>query len=194
MLMAPLNAFERLFGYVSADCLGGLAVGLAVAVACFVFADLGAAHPWAIVVFGLLGMTLYALIGVLVGIWAEKWEPFLRRAHLPPGTALLPFGCVLPDHGPAAAAPDADALQPALPCDRRLRYGVSGAASGEPVTHVLVLLGGNLALGWWAFRWFRLGLQAKALMVRYNPTLYIRRPRPDIPCSAAFGSSRRTPS
>src|SRR3954470_5659507 len=62
MLMAPLNAFERLVGYVSADCLGGIAVGAAVAVVSLVFAELNAAHPWAIFTFGLLGMVFHSLV------------------------------------------------------------------------------------------------------------------------------------
>ena len=37
------------------------------------------------------------------------------------------------------------------------RYGMSGTGAGEPLTHVLVLVGVNLVLGWWAFRWFRSG-------------------------------------
>src|ERR1700743_2003382 len=41
MLMAPLTSLERLMGYVSADCLGGLAVGTAVAIVTLIFAHLG---------------------------------------------------------------------------------------------------------------------------------------------------------
>ena len=76
VLMAPLSPLERLIGYVSANCLGGIAVGATVAVTSLLFADLSAAHPWAIVTFGFLGMVLHSLVGLLVGIWAEKWDQF----------------------------------------------------------------------------------------------------------------------
>jgi len=41
------------------------------------------------------------------------------------------------------------------------RYGMSGQGAGAPLTHVLVLVGVNLVLGWWAFRWFRSGYKLK---------------------------------
>jgi ABC-2 type transport system permease protein len=41
------------------------------------------------------------------------------------------------------------------------RYGMTGQSAGAPLTHLLVLVGFNLVLGWWAFRWFRSGYKLK---------------------------------
>jgi hypothetical protein len=38
---------------------------------------------------------------------------------------------------------------------------MTGQAAGSPLTHLLVLVGFNLVLGWWAFRWFRSGYKLK---------------------------------
>jgi len=161
MLMAPLTAFERLLGYVGADCLGGLAVGTAVTVVSLVFATLGLAHPWAVLVFGLLGMTMHSLIGVLVGIWAEKWDHFSAMHTF----LLVPLSFLSGVFYPIEAlpAPFQAVMQwnPLFHVIAGFRYGMSGTVAGDPLTHVLVLVGVNLVLGWWAYRWFRSGYKLK---------------------------------
>jgi ABC-2 type transport system permease protein len=161
MLMAPLTPFERMVGYVSADCLGGLAVGVAVAVVSLVFAELGVAHPWAILAFGLLGMIFHALVGLLVGIWAEKWDQF-SAIHT---FLLVPLSFLSGVFYPIEALPVAFQAvmqwNPLYHAIAGFRYGMSGTAAGDPLTHVLVLVGVNLVLGAWAYRWFRSGYKLK---------------------------------
>jgi ABC-2 type transport system permease protein len=161
MLMAPLTPGERLAGYVSADCLGGIAVGAVVALLTLVFAELGAAHPWAIVTFGLLGMVFHSLVGLLVGIWAEKWDQF-SAVHT---FLLVPLSFLSGVFYPIEALPtvfqDVMQLNPLYHAIAGFRYGMSGTAAGDPLTHVLVLAGVNLVLGAWAYRWFRSGYKLK---------------------------------
>jgi ABC-2 type transport system permease protein len=161
LLMAPLSALERLLGYVGADCLGGIAIGIAVAVVSLVFADLGAAHPWAIVVFGLLGMSMHSLFGVLVGIWAEKWDHFSAMHTF----ILVPLSFLSGVFYPLSALPGPFQaimhFNPIFHVIDGFRYGVTGQNAGDPLIHLAVLLGVNLALGWWAYRWFRSGYKLK---------------------------------
>jgi ABC-2 type transport system permease protein len=161
MLMAPLTPLERLTGYVGADCLGGIAVGLTVAIMTLVFADLGAAHPWAIVAFGLLGMIFHSLVGLLVGIWAEKWDQF-SAIHT---FLLVPLSFLSGVFYPIEALPgtfqQVMQLNPLYHAIAGFRYGMSGTEAGDPLTHVLVLAGVNLVLGTWAYRWFRSGYKLK---------------------------------
>ena len=161
MLMAPLNAFERLLGYVGADCLGGLAVGVAVVIVSLIFADLGIAHAWAILVFGLLGMIMHSLIGVLVGIWAEKWDQFsaIHTFMLVPLSFLS--GVFYPIEALPAAFQAVMQWNPLYHVIAGFRYGMSGVEAGDHLTHVLVLVGVNLVLGVWAYRWFRSGYKLK---------------------------------
>lgn len=161
MLMAPLTPGERLLGYVSADCLGGIAVGAVVALLTLVFAELGAAHPWAIVAFGLLGMIFHSLVGLLVGIWAEKWDQFsaVHTFLLVPLSFLS--GVFYPIEALPAVFQDVMQLNPLYHAIAGFRYGMSGTAAGDPLTHLLVLAGVNLVLGAWAYRWFRSGYKLK---------------------------------
>jgi ABC-2 type transport system permease protein len=75
-LMPPLTEGELMIGIVAAAITRAVAVGGAVALAMALWPDvnLGAAHPWAIVWFGLMGSMLLAFLGLLTSLWAEKFD------------------------------------------------------------------------------------------------------------------------
>ena len=76
LLMPPLSDGELMTGIVAAAVTRAVLVGGAVALAMAFYpgVTLGAAHPWAIVWFGLMGSVMLALIGLLTSIWAEKFD------------------------------------------------------------------------------------------------------------------------
>ncbi|GGD69759.1 ABC transporter permease [Croceicoccus mobilis] len=75
-LMPPLSTFELLLGLVGAAMTRGILVGFAVGIAMSLYpgVDLTLAHPIAIAWFGLMGVMLLSLMGVLTSIWAEKFD------------------------------------------------------------------------------------------------------------------------
>lgn len=75
-LMPPLSNGELMLALVAAAVTRAVLVGLAIALAMAFWpgVKLGAAHPWAIVWFGLMGATMLALIGLLTSLWAEKFD------------------------------------------------------------------------------------------------------------------------
>ena len=76
LLMPPLSEAELMLGIVAAAITRAVMVGGAVALAMWLYPDvhLHAAHPWAIVWFGLMGATMLAIMGLLASIWAEKFD------------------------------------------------------------------------------------------------------------------------
>jgi len=76
LLMPPLTEAELMIGIVCAAITRALMVGGAVALAMALWpgVDLMAAHPWAIVWFGLMGSMMLALMGLLTSMWAEKFD------------------------------------------------------------------------------------------------------------------------
>ncbi len=76
LLMPPLSEAELMIGIVAAAITRGVLVGGAVALAMWLYpgVELNAAHPWAIVWFGLMGTTFLALMGLLTSLWAEKFD------------------------------------------------------------------------------------------------------------------------
>lgn len=75
-LMPPLSAAELMLAIVGAAVTRAVMVGGAVALAMALWpgVDMQAAHPWAIVWFGLMGAMLLALMGLLASLWAEKFD------------------------------------------------------------------------------------------------------------------------
>jgi ABC-2 type transport system permease protein len=75
-LMPPLTEGELMLGIVAAAVTRAVFVGAAVAAAMALWpgVSLAAAHPWAIVWFGLMGSILLALIGLATSMWSEKFD------------------------------------------------------------------------------------------------------------------------
>jgi ABC-2 type transport system permease protein len=74
VLLPPLSHWELFGAYVLAAMVRGLAVGTGVFLITMWFADLSFAAPWWIVLFALLGAAILATMGVIAGIWAEKFD------------------------------------------------------------------------------------------------------------------------
>lgn len=75
-LMPPLSEGELMIGIIGAAVTRAVLVGLAVTGAMMLWpgVHLAAAHPWAIVWFGLMGASMLALFGLLTSLWAEKFD------------------------------------------------------------------------------------------------------------------------
>ena len=74
ILLPPLSHVEILSAYVVASVVRGLAVGFGVFVITAWFAHLSFVAPLWIIVFALLGAGILGTLGVIAGIWAEKFD------------------------------------------------------------------------------------------------------------------------
>lgn len=74
LLLAPLGPGEITLAFVMAGVTRGILVGFFVISAMFVFTEMNFPHIWAILYFGISAAMLLALIGLMAGIWAEKWD------------------------------------------------------------------------------------------------------------------------
>ena len=73
-LTPPLSPLELTIGFSLGAATRGICVGLVTAVCVLPFAKLGVAHLWAILYFGLVASLLMGMIGVLAGLWSEKFD------------------------------------------------------------------------------------------------------------------------
>jgi len=74
LLVTPLSHWAWFVAYVGASAVRGLAVGLGVLLATVWFAPLQLAEPWWILVFAALGAGLLGALGLIAGLWAEKFD------------------------------------------------------------------------------------------------------------------------
>ena len=76
LLMPPLSSAELMIGIIAAAITRAVMVGGAVAIAMWLWpgVQLQAAHPWAIVWFGLMGAMMLSTMGFVASLWAEKFD------------------------------------------------------------------------------------------------------------------------
>ena len=74
VLSAPISFIEVVIGYVGAAATKALAVGAVILVTANLFVDLSIAHPFWMVVILVTTCVTFALLGFIVGIWANNFE------------------------------------------------------------------------------------------------------------------------
>ncbi len=74
LLVSPLSHWAWFVAYVGASVVRGLAVGAGVLVVTVWFAPLALNEPWWIVVFSALGGAMMGALGLIAGLWAEKFD------------------------------------------------------------------------------------------------------------------------
>ncbi|MCU0930829.1 MAG: ABC transporter permease, partial [Serpentinimonas sp.] len=74
LLVTPLSHWAWFAAYVGASMVRGLVVGAGVMAVTVWFAPLQLAEPWWILVFGALGAGLLGSLGLIAGLWADKFD------------------------------------------------------------------------------------------------------------------------
>ena len=74
LLVTPLSHRAWYAAYVGASVVRGLAVGVGVFLVTVWFAPPHLAEPWWIVVFALLGAGMLGSLGLIAGLWAERFD------------------------------------------------------------------------------------------------------------------------
>ena len=74
LLVTPLSHWAWFAAYVGASMVRGLVVGAGVLAVTVWFAPLHVAEPWWIAVFAVLGAGMLGSLGLIAGLWAEKFD------------------------------------------------------------------------------------------------------------------------
>lgn len=74
LLLTPLSHLSWFVAYVGSSMVRGLVVGTGVLLVAVWFAPLSFAAPGWIVVFGVLGAALMGALGLIAGLWAERFD------------------------------------------------------------------------------------------------------------------------
>jgi ABC-2 type transport system permease protein len=146
LLMPPLSSFEITLGLALGGLTRGVIVGAATAAAIWVFVPLHATHLGAIVFYGAMASLMLAQLGVVAGIYAEKFDHMAAVTNF----IITPLAFLsgtfystqrLPEFGQFLAH-----LNPFFYMIDGFRYGMIGHADGSLILGALALIGVNAAL------------------------------------------------
>jgi ABC-2 type transport system permease protein len=74
LMLTPLSYMNWYVAYVGASVIRGLVVGVGVIAISFLFTSLSFAAPLWILVFAVMGAALMGTLGLIAGLWAEKFD------------------------------------------------------------------------------------------------------------------------
>ena len=119
-------------------------------------------HLWAVIFFAVAGSMMMGLVGMLVGIWAEKFDQIAATTNF----LITPLTFLSGTFYSVDRLPEAlqwiAAINPFFYAIDGFRYGFIGRADEPLLTGVLVLIGVNLALVLVSYRLLATGWRLKS--------------------------------
>lgn len=162
VLMPPLSPLELAVGFITGAISRGIIVATATALALSFFAFLVPAHIWAVVYFGLSAAACMGMVGLLSGIWAEKFDQlaFVNQFIVLPLSFLsgtFYHITILPDMMQKISL-----LNPLFYFIDGFRYGFLGEADGNVTTGIIFTAVLNIVLFIACVRVLKSGWRLKA--------------------------------
>jgi len=74
VMLTPISYLGFFTAFLAASIIRGLVVGLGIYLVAIFFVDLPVVHPWFILAFAVLGSALLGALGIIAGIWADKFD------------------------------------------------------------------------------------------------------------------------
>ena len=145
LLLTPLSHRAWFVAYVGSSVVRGMAVGAGVMLATWWFAQPTVVAPLWIVAFGLMGAALLGALGVIAGLWAEKFDQMaaFQNFIIVPMTFLS--GVFYSIHSLPDFWQQVSHLNPFFYMIDGFRYGFFGKSDVSPWIS-LALVGGALAI------------------------------------------------
>ncbi len=169
LLMPPLSEAELMIGIVAAAMTRAVMVGGAVALAMALWpgVSLHAAHPWAIVWFGLMGALMLSLMGLITSMWADKFDHAAAITNFVVAPLSLLSGTFYVIHDLAPAFQTISRANPFFYMISGFRFGFLGESdlgnTNQAVLAAVAITGVlNLALAIVAYRLLRKGWKLKS--------------------------------
>ena len=161
-LMPPLSPLEILTGYIAGGIVRGLVCALVVMVVIFPWAGIWPAAPLWMLFFALAGSMMLGLLGILAGIYAEKFDQMSAMTNF----VITPLSFLSGTFYSIDRLPPAfQAISHANPFFYLIdgfRYGALGVSDSSPWIGFGVCIVLNAGLGWLAWRWLASGYRLKA--------------------------------
>ncbi|MFZ6656510.1 ABC transporter permease [Undibacterium sp. TJN19] len=139
ILLPPLSHWEVFSAYVLAAIIRGVAVGAGVFVVTAWFADLHFVAPWWIAIFAVLGAAMLGTMGLVAGIWAEKFDQLAAFQNFLIMPATFLSGVFYSIHSLPGIWQSVSRFNPFFYMIDGFRYGFFGKSDVEPATSLMIV-------------------------------------------------------
>ncbi|HEX5262576.1 MAG TPA: ABC transporter permease, partial [Phenylobacterium sp.] len=157
----PLSSLELMVGFGAGAATRGLFVGAISLLAVLPFARLPVAEPWAVAYFGLGAALIMGFIGIMAGLWAEKFDHMAAVTNF----VIMPMTFLSGTFYLVERLPEPfrslSKFNPIFYLIDGFRYGFIGQAEGSLVVGATMTAILVLSLGWICFWMFKTGYKIK---------------------------------
>ncbi|TAL03426.1 MAG: multidrug ABC transporter permease [Rhodospirillaceae bacterium] len=162
VLMPPLSALELTIGWTLGGVTRGAVVGTATLVTMSPFADLHVYNLGLILFHGLAGCLMMSTVGVLSGIWAEKFDHMAAVSNFIVTPLTFLSGTFYTIDRLPQWAQQLARFNPFFYNIDGFRHGFLGHESSDPATGIAVITVVNAMLLIWCYRVVKSGYKLKA--------------------------------
>ena len=161
LLLTPLAYWEIFLAFLAAAILRGVVVGFAVWLVALFYVDLPLAHPWLILAFAVLGGALLGALGIIAGIWAEKFDQMAAFQNF----IIMPLsflsGVFYSIHSLPPVWQKLSHLNPFFYMIDGFRYGFFGSGDMDPAISLTVVGISFLLLSWLTLHLLKCGYKVR---------------------------------
>lgn len=161
VLLPPLSHWELFGAYVLASVVRGLVVGAGVFIITALFAKLSFVAPWWIAIFALLGASMLGTMGLIAGIWAEKFDQLAAFQNFIIMPATFLSGVFYSIHSLPPFWQAVSRFNPFFYMIDGFRYGFFGQSDVNPLTSFAVVSVFFLLLAAFAIRLLKSGYKLR---------------------------------
>jgi ABC-2 type transport system permease protein len=161
VLLPPLSHWELFGAYVLAAVVRGLAVGAGVFLITAWFAELSFVAPWWIAVFAILGAAILGTMGLIAGIWAEKFDQLAAFQNFLIMPATFLSGVFYSIHSLPAFWQTVSHMNPFFYMIDGFRYGFFGQSDVSPMMSFGIVALFFVVLAWLAVQLLKSGYKLR---------------------------------
>ncbi|MBL4603023.1 MAG: ABC transporter permease [Emcibacteraceae bacterium] len=162
ILLAPLGAKEITLGYALGGITRGLMVGMFVLIAMSIMTDMTINHIWAIFYFSISGATMLSLLGIMTGIWGQRFDQTSAVSNF----VIMPLsflsGTFYSIERLSGIWYTISQFNPFFYLIDGFRYGFTGQSEADPMIGVVCLLTINIGLVLACYKMFKSGYKLRA--------------------------------
>lgn len=161
-LMPPLSPGELTLAFAAGGVTRGVVVAAVSWIVMMPFAPLSIAHFWAVVVYAVGASLILSFIGILAGMWADKFDHMAAVTNFIIMPAALLSGTFYSVTMLPPLWEKVSHYNPVFYMIDGFRYGFIGQADSNLAIGITMLVVVNLVLGVWCHALFRRGYKLKA--------------------------------